>query len=102
MMKVPDAASIAAMRVLSRRLGRRVGGSTGTNFFGLCRLAARMKAEGDDGVAGDADLRCGERYAKTYYSEAWLSEAGLQTAPYEAKLEAFLAGGAFGCVCPEA
>src|SRR6478735_6707362 len=42
MVKVPDAASIAAMKVLSRRLGRRVGGSTGTNFFGLCWLAGEM------------------------------------------------------------
>jgi cysteine synthase A len=36
--------------VLSRRLGRRVGGSTGTNFFGLCTLASRMKAEGAKGA----------------------------------------------------
>ena len=33
MIKIPDAASIAAMRVLSDRLFRRVGGSTGTNFL---------------------------------------------------------------------
>ena len=56
MMRVPDEVSLAAMRVLSRRLGRRVGGSTGTNFFALCVLASRMKA-GRQGLAGDADLR---------------------------------------------
>jgi cysteine synthase A len=50
MMRVPDEAALAAMRVLSRRLGRRVGGSTGTNFFGLCTLASRMKAEGAKGA----------------------------------------------------
>ncbi|MFO1144960.1 MAG: PLP-dependent cysteine synthase family protein, partial [Amaricoccus sp.] len=46
MVRVPDAASIAAMHVLSDRLFRRVGGSTGTNFFGLCWIAARMLREG--------------------------------------------------------
>ncbi len=39
-------AALAAMRVLSRRLGRRVGGSTGTNFYALCIMASRMKTEG--------------------------------------------------------
>ena len=29
MMRVPDETALAAMRVLSRRLGRRVGGSAG-------------------------------------------------------------------------
>ena len=44
MIKIPDAASIAAMHVLSDRLFRRVGGSSGTNFFGLCWIAAAMMA----------------------------------------------------------
>jgi cysteine synthase len=46
MIRIPDAASIAAMHVLSDRLFRRVGGSTGTNFFGLCWIAANMLREG--------------------------------------------------------
>ena len=49
MMRVPDEVALAAMRVLSRRLGRRVGGSTGTNFFALCVTAvarcARPRAD---------------------------------------------------------
>ena len=61
-----------------------------------------MRRNGEAGSLVTLICDSGERYAKTYYTEAWLSEAGLQTAPYEAKLEAFLAGGAFGCVCPEA
>jgi cysteine synthase A len=37
---VEDAASIAAARALSRHLGRRVGGSTGTNLIACARLAS--------------------------------------------------------------
>ena len=54
MMRVPDEVALAAMRVLSRRLGRRVGGSTGTNFFALCVLASRLKAERTAGLDRDA------------------------------------------------
>ena len=81
MVKVPDAASIAAMKVLSRRLGRRVGGSTGTNFFGLCWLAGEMRRNGEAGSLVTLICDSDERYAKTYYTDAWLSEAGLQTGP---------------------
>ncbi len=56
MIKVPDAASLAAMHVLSRRLGRRVGGSTGANFVGLCRMAALMRARRRE-IADAPDLR---------------------------------------------
>ncbi|MGN5868396.1 PLP-dependent cysteine synthase family protein, partial [Pseudomonas aeruginosa] len=34
MVKVPDAWSLAAMNYLARRLGGRVGGSSGTNLIG--------------------------------------------------------------------
>jgi cysteine synthase A len=63
MMRIPDAASLAAMRVLSRRLGRRVGGSTGTNFFGLCLLAARIQETGARGSLVTLICDGGERYA---------------------------------------
>jgi cysteine synthase A len=95
MIKVPDAASIAAMRVLSRLLGRRVGGSTGTNFFGLCWAAAQMRAVGETGSLVTLICDSGERYRATYYSEDWLRETGLEPAPYEAVIERFLAGGSF-------
>jgi len=42
MVRVPDAASVAAMRVASGLLGRRVGGSTGTNLWGAFGLIAAM------------------------------------------------------------
>ncbi|MGY4282863.1 cysteine synthase A [Bradyrhizobium sp. LM2.7] len=57
MMKIPDAASIAAMNVLSRRLRRAVGGSTGTNVPGAVPARCRDAKREPDGIAGDADLR---------------------------------------------
>jgi cysteine synthase A len=97
MLKVPDAASIAAMHVLSRLLGRRVGGSTGTNFFSFCWVAARMRAAGETGSLVTLICDSGERYRGTYYSEDWLREAGIDPDPYEVFIERFLAGGTFDC-----
>ena len=37
----------------------------------------------------------GERYAGTYYSDAWVGEQGLELAPYSEAVETFLKGGAF-------
>ncbi len=93
MVRVPDAVSIAAMRVLSQRLGRRVGGSTGTNFAAVSFHAARMHAAGEQGSIVTLICDSGERYANTYYSDAWLAANGLDPSPHLAAFEAFLAGG---------
>ncbi|AWK85878.1 cysteine synthase [Azospirillum thermophilum] len=92
MIKVPDVSSLAAMKVLSRRLGRPVGGSTGTNFFGLCWLAARMREAGQTGSLVTLICDSGERYRNTYYDEGWMRQAGFDTGPQEAAIEAFLQG----------
>ncbi|WP_316173693.1 MULTISPECIES: PLP-dependent cysteine synthase family protein [unclassified Bradyrhizobium] len=94
MMKVPDAASVAAMNVLTRRLRRPVGGSTGTNFLALCRLAAEMRQDGQSGSLVTLICDSGERYRQTYYEPQWLFARGLDPAPYEAALSAFLDTGA--------
>src|SRR3954469_10030654 len=46
---VPDAASIAAARVLSRRIGRSCGGSTGTNMWAAAQIIAELALHGDSG-----------------------------------------------------
>ena len=46
MVKVPDALSLAAMHYLAQRLGRRVGGSSGTNLIGALMAAQQMAAAG--------------------------------------------------------
>jgi cysteine synthase A len=93
MIRVPDAASIGTMRVLSRRLGRKVGGSSGTNFFGLCCLAEEMRRSGAKGSLVTLICDSGDRYTSTYYDDAWVSAEGLELAGYEAAIERFLAGG---------
>lgn len=95
MIRVPDAASLAGMQVLSRLLGRRVGASTGSNFVGLCWAADQMRSEGRSGSIVSLICDSGERYAQSYYDPAWLAAQGLDPAPHVARLEAFLAGGRF-------
>jgi len=93
MIRVPDAASIAAMLVLSERMGRRVGGSTGTNFYGACVIAAGMRARGERGSMATLLCDAGERYLHTYYNSDWRQAQGLDIAPYREQLSRFLDGG---------
>ena len=93
MMCVPDAASIAAMRHLERLTGRRAGGSTGTNLWGAYQLVAEMVAAGRTGSVVTLLCDGGERYAATYYSDAWLTAQGLVLEPHTATLEHFTATG---------
>ncbi|MFD1910762.1 PLP-dependent cysteine synthase family protein [Halodurantibacterium flavum] len=90
MIRVPDAASIAAAHVLSERLFRRVGGSTGTNFFGLLWIAASMLREGRGGSLVTLICDSGDRYAHTYYDTGWLRANGLDIDPWRDMIETFL------------
>jgi cysteine synthase A len=83
---VPDAASIGAIWWLERVLGRRVGGSTGTNLCAALGLAARMHAEGRSGSVVTLICDGGERYADTYWNPDWLAREGLDIAPQVARL----------------
>jgi cysteine synthase A len=76
MVKVPDALSLAAMHYLAQRLGRRVGGSSGTNLVGALLVAREMVAAGESGSIVAILCDGGERYATTYYDPAWLSAQG--------------------------
>jgi len=89
MISVPDAASVAAMRWCSALTGRLVGGSTGTALWGALRLIAAMRADGDPGSVVSLICDGGERYADSYYDDAWLAEQGIDIAPYTATLERF-------------
>ena len=95
MLKIPDGASIAAMRVLSDRLFRRVGGSTGTNFFALCWVAAHMIAAGEEGSLVSLICDSGERYTATYYNDSWLRSNNIEIEPYCSMLRDFLDTGRF-------
>jgi cysteine synthase A len=93
MIQVPDAASIATMRLVRQRTGRSVGGSTGTNVWGAFVLAAEMLSRGERGSVVTLICDGGERYSGTYYSDAWVGEQELELAPYTEVLETFLESG---------
>src|SRR5215218_5902649 len=95
MLQVPDAASIATMRLVRARTGRSVGGSTGTNVWGSFQLVAEMRSSGQRGSVVTLICDGGERYAGTYYSDAWVRDQGLELAPYREALETFLEVGTF-------
>ncbi|WP_415763449.1 PLP-dependent cysteine synthase family protein [Pseudomonas sp. CP4] len=78
MVKVPDALSLAAMHYLAQRLGRHVGGSSGTNLIGALMAAQQMKAAGQSGSIVAILCDGGERYADTYYDQDWLKAQGYE------------------------
>jgi cysteine synthase A len=93
MIKVPDAASFAAMRLVSERLGRLCGGSTGTNFVGALELMCAMKAEGRTGSVVTLLCDGGERYRHTYYDDAWLAAQGHDMPAARARITTILDDG---------
>ncbi|MET0494210.1 MAG: PLP-dependent cysteine synthase family protein [Actinoplanes sp.] len=95
MISVPDAASLAAMRAGSAVLGRRVGGSTGTNLWGAFGLIAELLSAGRTGSVVSLICDGGERYADTYYSDDWIAEQGISLAAPLTTIEAFLSTGAW-------
>lgn len=93
MMKVPDAASIATTRWVSARLGRLVGGSTGTNVWAALQVASRMRSAGHEGSIVTLLCDAGERYTRSYFDDDWLAAQDIDIAPYAAALERYEATG---------
>lgn len=85
---VPDPESLAAMRWLSRVLGRAIGGSTGTGLAAALRIAREAPA----GALTIGLLICdpGDRYARTLHDDGWLAARGLPIADALARLDAEL------------
>ncbi|HET7561194.1 MAG TPA: PLP-dependent cysteine synthase family protein [Rhodanobacteraceae bacterium] len=86
MLRIADADSMAALRLLEKLLGRRCGGSTGTNFVGALQLMAEMKAKGETGPVVTLICDGGERYAGTYYNDEWLAAEHLDVATARTRL----------------
>jgi cysteine synthase len=93
MIKVPDAASIAVIRYVEEVLGRRIGGSTGTNLWGAFRLVAELRAAHRTGSIVTLLCDGGERYGHTYYHDDWVAAQGLDLAGPRAVLDKFAATG---------
>jgi cysteine synthase len=72
MVDVDNVDSLAAMQALSNLLGRKVGPSTGTNFYAMLVLAQEMLARGETGSILSLLCDSGERYLPTYYDKDWV------------------------------
>jgi cysteine synthase len=94
MMRVPDAASLAAMRALECTHRRRAGGSTGTGLWAAFRIISEMVAAGQGGSVVVLICDAGDRYLDTYYSDEWVAAQGLDLAPYRQAVDTFLVTGA--------
>jgi cysteine synthase len=88
MMKVPDVFSIGAIHYLERAIGRRCGGSTGTNLIGALALAREMHARNEAGSIAMILCDSGERYRGTYYDAAWLRAQGMDAEEAMARVTA--------------
>lgn len=81
-LRVPDGASIAAMRFGSDHLGQLVGGSTGTALWAAFQIIADMRANGEKGSVVSVICDHGERYLDTYYNDEWVADQGIDLEPY--------------------
>ncbi|NJD88200.1 MAG: PLP-dependent cysteine synthase family protein [Betaproteobacteria bacterium] len=88
MLKIPDAASLAAIRYLEHVLGRRCGGSTGTNFVATLQLARRMHEAGEKGSIATILCDSGERYRHSYFNDDWMKAHGFDVAGSVEAIEA--------------
>ncbi|MCX7515037.1 PLP-dependent cysteine synthase family protein [Frateuria sp. STR12] len=91
--EVPDTASIAATRLLEELLGRRYGGSSGTNLVACLQLASGMRARGERGSIVSLLCDPGERYAETLFDPGWLAARGIDIAPAREALTRCVASG---------
>ncbi len=91
--EVPDSGSIAAAWLLHDLLGRRYGGSSGTNLVACLQLAARMKADGQRGSIVSLLCDRGERYCETLFDESWLHAHDIRRMRWDASLRHCLADG---------
>ncbi len=89
MIKVPDAASIATLRWLEKVIGRKAGGSTGTNLWGALQLAREMHEHEDPGSIVTVLCDTGERYLHTYHSSQWVSNQFGELLTWERDLPPF-------------
>jgi cysteine synthase A len=90
MIRVPDAASIAAIHAIAPLLDRKCGGSTGTNLCASLRVISEMRDRGECGSVVSIICDAGERYLNTYFDHRWLAAQGLVIEPYQTHLKHFL------------
>jgi cysteine synthase A len=90
MIAVGNTDSYAAMHLLAQLTGRRYGGSTGTNLYGVVQLAAEMAERGEAGSIVTLACDPGDRYLDTYYNQDWLDANGFDIKPALERLGTFV------------
>ncbi len=90
MIVVEDCESLSAMQVISDRLGRRCGGSTGTNIWACAQLIREMIARGEQGSIVTLLCDSGDRYRSTYYDETWMADKIGNCTDLRAEIEAVI------------
>lgn len=93
MIRVPNAASYAASHFLESVTGRRYGGSTGTNLYGVMQIAAELHAGGESGSIVTLACDCGSRYSDSVFNTEWLSDRHVNVVPFIEQLEHVYATG---------
>lgn len=93
MIKVPNVASYAAIHFLEEITGKKAGGSTGTNLYGVFTIINEMAQRGEQGSIVSIICDSGELYLRTYYSETWLRERDYDIEPYLARMRNFYHSG---------
>src|SRR5690606_31239861 len=89
--EVADAQSVAATWMLEELLGRRYGGSSGTNLAACLLLAARMRERDERGSIVTLLCDRGERYSDTLFDRDWLAARGIDPLPQLAAMRATVA-----------
>lgn len=84
--EVSDSDSCAAAWLLEEVLGRRYGGSSGTNLIACLQLAQSMRDRRDTGSIVSLLCDRGERYGQTLFDRGWLEERGIALDASLAKL----------------
>ncbi len=80
--EVDDAASVAGMLLLEDVLGRRYGGSSGTNLVACLQLATAMKQRGERGSIVSLLCDRGERYDETLFDPEWRAARHIEAEPW--------------------
>ncbi|MFT3922303.1 MAG: PLP-dependent cysteine synthase family protein [Myxococcales bacterium] len=102
MIKVPDAASYAAMFFLAKLIGKRTGPSTGTNLWAAFELMCEMAAAGEQGSVVTLICDSGERYLQTYYSDVWMAQKKIDLRAWRRQLKSASETGTWESLVPSA
>ena len=81
MIRVSDGASVATTHWVSRKLGKRVGGSTGLNVLATIKLAREMADRNETGSLVTLICDVGSRYSDTIFDETWIANEKLDLEP---------------------